>query len=226
MSHFSVAIIHRPNQDIEDLLAPYDENLEVLKYTRQQAIDHVRETYDCEGKSDDECFEFLAEQYKLVDDNGNIYDTYNPNSKWDRWVVGGRASGILKEIGKEEYCNECKLYDLDLSRDEDKYQEALHFWDVYVDKVEEDPKVYSFRDPEYFKERYGDRETYARRKSSFGTYAVITPDGKWNAAGDVGWQGISSERHQEAADWDDNYYSRFLETDDKDLLITIVDCHI
>ena len=32
MSHFSVAVLHRPDQDIETLLAPYDESLREEKY--------------------------------------------------------------------------------------------------------------------------------------------------------------------------------------------------
>ena len=65
MSHFTVAVLHRPDQDIETLLAPYDESLHEEKYiefTRQEAIDHVRKHYkNMADKSDDECWHYLAD---------------------------------------------------------------------------------------------------------------------------------------------------------------------
>ena len=45
MSHFSVAVIHKADQDIEELLAPYDENLEVEPYigrTVQEMINDAK----------------------------------------------------------------------------------------------------------------------------------------------------------------------------------------
>lgn len=232
MSHYAVAVIHRPDQLIGDLLAPYDENLEVkpyIRYTRQSAIVYVRSYYkDIEGKTEDELWHMLADDYgeDMVDEDGNIYSTYNPKSKWDWYCVGGRFSDMMRCIGSDEPCNECLLCDLDVSRDEDEYQAALHFWDVYVDETEEDPEVSSMFRKEYYLEYYGDRETYARRSSMFATYAVVTPDGEWHAPGDVGWWGVTTSEADEERGWYDSYYSRFIDTDDKDLLITIVDCHI
>ena len=48
MSHFSVAVLHRADQTVEELLAPYDEELESeieLEYTREEAIKAAREEY-------------------------------------------------------------------------------------------------------------------------------------------------------------------------------------
>ena len=48
MSHFTVAVFHRKDQDIEELLAPYDENIEVAPYvrrTKQQIIEDAREQF-------------------------------------------------------------------------------------------------------------------------------------------------------------------------------------
>ena len=48
MSHFAVLVLHEEDQSIENLLAPYSENLEVepyIKYTRIQAINKMRK--DC-----------------------------------------------------------------------------------------------------------------------------------------------------------------------------------
>ena len=45
MSHFTVAVFHRPDQDIETLLAPYDETLRVepyVEFPREEAIAYAR----------------------------------------------------------------------------------------------------------------------------------------------------------------------------------------
>ena len=39
-----------------------------------------------------------------IGDNGELYSTYNPNSKWDWYQVGGRWSGMLK-TKNENYVN-------------------------------------------------------------------------------------------------------------------------
>ena len=48
MSHYKVLVIHNENQNIEELLAPYDENLKVepyLKYKHNDAIEMIKEKY-------------------------------------------------------------------------------------------------------------------------------------------------------------------------------------
>ena len=85
MSHFTVAVFHRPDQTIEELLAPYDESLRVEKYinfTRKEAIDYVRANHrHMADASDDECWHYMADDAGegMVDEEGNIYSTYNIN---------------------------------------------------------------------------------------------------------------------------------------------------
>ena len=73
MSHFSVLIL---GENIEVKLAPYDENLEVSPYIWQAKAELEKE---------------LAE----IDQEGNTITTYNPNSKWDYYSIGGRWRGCL-----------------------------------------------------------------------------------------------------------------------------------
>lgn len=233
MSHYSVAVFHRPDQEIEDLLAPYDENRRVkpyVRFTRQQAIDWVRENYTgYADKSDQECYDVLAGDYE-PDENGDLLSTYNPDSKWDWYTEGGRWSGMLKVHGKDgdEECDEARVGDIDFSPDQEEYDYCLKFWDVAVEHKEEDPdgRYRTFYKEEYFKKRYGDRETYARRQSEFSTFAVVTPNGVWHEKGEMGWFGCSTDSDEEAADWDDHYKERFIDTADPDWILTIVDCHI
>ncbi len=286
MSHFSVAVFHREDQDVEDLLAPYDEGIVVapyIKYTREQAIAKVRkeiedyknglyaeylanpEKYEknCSNEShlkylredfpkklnwtDDECYEDVARWYddEDMDEDGNIYSTYNPNSKWDWYSIGGRFPGMLKSKNGEHgdgsafnanprvdgEFDSARVGDIDFSMDMDAYNKAIRYWEVVVEKQplrnDEDKNdfVSWYRDG-YYKEYYNDKETYAKVCASCSTYAVITPNGRWHQKGDMGWFGMSSETADESLDWDLHYKERFIDTADPDWILTIVDCHI
>ena len=101
MSHYPCAVIYRPDQSVEDLLAPYDENLVVPKYvefTKQEAIDYARNYFDVTQKTDEQCWEIMAKDAgpDMVDEDGNIYSVFNRESHWDWWVEGGRWNGMLK----------------------------------------------------------------------------------------------------------------------------------
>lgn len=125
MSHYKVLIIHNENQNIKELLASYDENLEVepyLKYKHNDAIEMIKEEYVpfnnfLKDYSDDKLLEWFADDcgYYLI--NGDIYTTYNPNSKWDWYQIGGRFSGELEltEEGRLNAVGEIeKKYHIDI----------------------------------------------------------------------------------------------------------------
>ena len=115
MSHFSVAVFHTADQSVDDLLAPYNENLEVekyVRYTKQEAIARARELRSMKDASDDECWEYWAEDYEpeMIDEEGNLYSTYNPDSRWDWYEVGGRWNGLLEVNGMKK--NSARLNDV------------------------------------------------------------------------------------------------------------------
>lgn len=86
--------------------------------------------------------------------------------------------------------------------------------------------MHSLYTEEYYRDYYGDRETYARHQAQFSTFAVVTPDGEWHEKGRMGWFGCSSETGEEARDWEDHYKERFLDTADPNWELHIIDCHI
>ena len=229
MSHFLLAVLHEEWQDIDELLAPYSEELETeprLQYTKEEAIRYAREHYEeCRDKSDEECWEFMADGYE-TDDDGNIYTTYNPQSRWDWYEIGGRWDGYLQVNGK--HVNTAHIGEIDFSPDEEAHRWALRFWDVVVGHAhaEPDEKYFPLYNEKYYIDRYGDRETFARRRAAFTTHAVVTPDGEWHERGETGWFGYSSETPEEGADWDEHYLERFIKNADPKLMMTIVDCHI
>ena len=229
MSHYAVAVFHEANQSIDELLAPYDENLKVEPYvdfTREEAIQFARDNYkDCKYATDDKCWKRMANG-RDTDDDGNILTTYNPDSKWDWYQEGGRFSGLLKVDGEE--MDEARVGDIDFSMDMEVYNDALRFWDVIVEHQPQEPgeNFWAIFNEEYYRNMYHDRETYARYMAQWSVRAVVTPDGKWHEVGQMGWWGMSSESPDETKDWEENFKSRFSDTADPDWILTIVDCHI
>lgn len=234
MSHYAVAVIHSADQSVCDLLAPYNEAEEVetcLLYTREGAIEYARRRFTgMESRTDEECWSKVAHGYH-TDDDGNIYATYNPQSKWDWWDTGGQYCGMLR-VG-DRRVDEARIGDVDFSPDMEKYEGALKWWDTNVD-VKPDPdgdpiELLSNKsecNQKRFMRMYGDRESYALHAAAFSTYAVVTPDGEWHAPGEVDGFGLSSETDEEWIDWCKNYVRNFIEPADPDLIITIVDCNI
>lgn len=221
MSHYTVAVFHRKDQSIEDLLAPYDENKPVepyIRFTRDEAIDYARHNFTGYGdKSDDECWQAVAYDYDdRTDDMGNIYSTYNPQSKWDWYSVGGRWSGEFIPS------DEARVKDIDFIPDKDKYDEAYKFWKDNVDG-DGDDRIFK---REYYINRYCTAEIFASISAGFSTYAVITPDGEWHAPGEMGWFGCSTESDEDYMDWEMHYKERFIDSADPEWILTIVDCHI
>lgn len=242
MSHFCVAVIHREDQDVDELLAPYDESIRVAPYiskTKEEAIKYARENYpSCKDKSDEECYKYYADGYD-TDEDGNIISTYNPNSKWDWYVVGGRWSGMLKAVGREtdengntiftdRYVNEARISDIDFSPDTEAYAEAIREWEVLVEGDEQKPgeDFCSFYKPEYYLNYYGTKEKYAEAMAAFTTYAVVTPNGLWHEKAQMGWFGMDNSTPEGNDDWNKNYKRRFIDKADPNWIMTIVDCHI
>ena len=216
MSHFMVGVICHDVDDIENLLEPYDENIEVPKYiqaTYKDVVADYRKWHpeDAADMTDDECFQdyIEVEGYTddMIDEQKNLYTTYNPNSKWDWWVVGGRWSGLVK-LKNGRRTDEAWIRNCDFSHNQDLYDEAIRDW--------ENGNVKGIN---------LDKEKYAEYVSAFSTYAVVTPDGKWHAPGEVSWFGMSSESQDDHQEWVLNYKKNFIDPY-PDCYFVAVDCHI
>lgn len=231
MSHFSLAVLHDEDQSIEELLDPYYEGnicAPHIKYTKQEAIDYVREhCSDFRDKSDEECWNFMANGF-ITDKEGNLYSTANPDAKWDWWEEGGRWEKFLL-LKDGTRANSAKLKDIDFSPDHEEYQKALRYWDLVVENAPLEPgekMPFNLYKPDYYKEIYVNRENYAKRQASFSTFAVITSNGIWYEKGCCGWWGSSDENLEQARDWEENFVKNFIEGEDGNMIATIVDCHI
>lgn len=127
MSHYGILVIHNENQNIEKLLAPYSENLKVepyLKYKHDDALKALRDEYGYEEEEiDDALLESFVKEYSSYSlKDGDVYTTYNPNSKWDWYSIGGRFDGelMLTDEGRlnvvdeieRKYCTDIDIKDL------------------------------------------------------------------------------------------------------------------
>lgn len=108
MSHFTVLVI---GDDVDSQLESFDENTEVAPYSRgevsQEDKDSFMEYYRGKhlrlGESTfDEMYEEFGDNWNGGDwtknDDGvwENFSTYNPNSKWDWYQIGGRWSNYFK----------------------------------------------------------------------------------------------------------------------------------
>ena len=231
MSHFSVLVIHDEDTSIDELLAPYDESIKVAPYqvfTKQEAISYVRKHYrDFAKETDEACWKRLAESYK-ADSEGNLYDDSNPNGKWDYYEIGGGFENSLR-LKDGRRVNSAKLKDIDFSLDEKDYKKALRFWDIVVEHepLRPDEKMpFSLYNVDYYHERYGSRENYAQSCATFYTYAVVTPNGIWHEPGKMGWFATSNATPAQEAEWEREFYKKFLENENPEMVLTVVDCHV
>jgi hypothetical protein len=109
MSHFTVLVI---GENPEEQLEPFDENLETPEYckgeiseeSKSNMVDYyTRNGQNPDGLGFDELYAIKGKDW----DGGSLrknpitgvweeFSTYNPNSKWDWFQLGGRWSGLLK----------------------------------------------------------------------------------------------------------------------------------
>lgn len=185
MSHFTVAVITKDG-DYARALAPFDENLSVEKYirrTREDIIKQCKEQREQYENTNDEKYKSwyetsswskldysnddnLIKSYLIefeddcYDEEGNEWSTYNPNSKWDWYSVGGRWVGSLRlkysieqkvksepsimsllentkevidNLIDENRTDHAQIKDIDFTPDLKKVEHYKRYWEVVVE---------------------------------------------------------------------------------------------
>ena len=211
MSHFCVYVFHNENTTIDELLAPYDENIEFapyVLYTKEQAIAKVR--------SD-------IEEYK-----NSIYKEYleDPVKYKEKW--GNNKNHI--DYLENEFPKKLNW------TDEECYDEIVK-WYRESGMVNENGSILSTRNPKAKWDWYqvgcrwrggipGDKVKMSEVDiDTIDTpYAFVTTDGEWVECGQMGWFGISLNEMNDD-EWDAKF-REYLKTLDKDIILTLVDCHI
>jgi hypothetical protein len=193
--------------------------------------------------------EYLKEWHGIEDTAKQGYD-YNPKAKWDWYQLGGRWTGFFKlkpqttgkvgdfsllsnrraEIGTADQARKC---DIDFekmkqenfkeaSKDYDEFEEKYKkgelnpgegYWEYGVENVGKDADHYV---PE-------PREQYLKKHASISTFAVLK-DGEWYEKGEMGWWGCISDE-KDPDEWNEQF-TKLLEEQPEDTLLSVFDCHI
>lgn len=69
------------------------------QHTNERHIKYLKEEFPKKLElTDEQCFEEKKIWFEddMIDEEGNLWSTYNPNSKWDWYTVGGRWDKCLK----------------------------------------------------------------------------------------------------------------------------------
>ena len=74
--------------------------------------------------------------------------------------------------------------------------------------------------------RYGDKETFIRRNSTFCTFAFITTEGEWHEQGRMGWFGMDDATNGSITSYEIAFQEYLEKAREQGLMIAIVDCHI
>lgn len=273
MSHYTVMVI-TSDGDYETALEPFDENLVVEPYiykTKEEIIEQIKQMkkrYDEEiakggtdtwfeehygnvNWNDDEsiysAYRKLEEDVDF-DENGNELSTYNPNSKWDWYSLGGRWTGTLKlkegvkvikssepswaigyEQPKEGYTDFAQVKDIDWTPDYTNLEHYKRFWEINVENspLKENEKAEDFRsfyNANYYLKEYGTKENYIEDNCNIKTYAILN-HGEWIEAGQMGWFGCSNATQDGYAVYRQVFKDIIKNLNPEDY-VAIVDCYI
>lgn len=195
MSHFCGIVFGHEN-NLDNVLAPFDENLAVDEYiymTAEEALlwaeqraanlkercsenpnSYAEETLQKYNnfESEEDLKSYIKDYWETLDDEGNVLSTYNPNSEWDWWVIGGRWSNDLLHQGEflenQAALKECEVVDT--------------------------------------------------------PFCFIDLDGNWHKRANMRWWGMTSDEKEEDT-WE-NEFREYLKSVPKDTVLTVIDFHI
>lgn len=212
MSHFCVYVFHDAETSVDELLAPFDENITLepyVEYTKEQVIAKVRKDIE-DFKNSERYKEYLADPVKYK----------------ESW---GHNETHIKYL-EEEFPKRLNWTDEECYESEAKYYREDNM-------VTEDGSLLSTYNPKSKWDWYqvggrwsgtipGDEVQMCEVpiETIDTPYAFITPDGEWVERGEMGWFGMGSNEMDEDA-WDAKF-KEYLKTLDKNIILTQVDCHI
>jgi len=253
LTHFTVLVrfegdLETAEERVEEMLAPYNENLEAPEYKKYETEDDIKlmaEHY----KLDPSDLKSLSEKMQEwsgceggVDEKGLFrLETYNPRSKWDWYSIGGRWSGrlILKPKAKgikgepgvfknPTGIDVAYLKDLDLkAMIKQRKQSWENAWEEFISKMEvgKDPGM------EMWLSGIEDEdtlETFLKRNGAnvaISACAVLDELG-WHEPAKMGWFGIDYDRTEDEDSWNEKFAERFLSNPTPNTIVAMVDCHI
>jgi hypothetical protein len=198
-----------------------DENWKVLIKPLLDAEAKALEAHPLKGKPAPDCEE--------CEGKGTRRTTYNQDSQWDWYQVGGRWTGLLDGYDPEKdpaNLKTCYLCSGTGIRPDGKEQFGEDWFKSTngcngcqgKGKSVAWPTSWEARPADY---RYPIRDLHFKEREKHGFFALLTPEGEWIAEGSMGWWGMVSDQKK---CWDEIEERVLLKYQDH--LVTIVDCHI
>lgn len=188
-------------------------SIEQLEDNKKRLIDRINKTIMVEVNENLE--------HEDLDMDGNILSTYNPDSKWDWYIIGGRWAGSLVLKTGEN---------VDFARFKDIDYDATYYNENYGFSSEKELVEQYHKDPgfkEYIDSNYINLESFISldvEKKPF-SYAMLI-DEKWIEPGRMGMFGISNSGDDDRDRYDKEIVEYLENKKESEDWLVIVDCHI
>jgi hypothetical protein len=254
MSHYCVGVIVEDidnfEAEIEEILAPYDENLEVKPYlykTKAQLIEEAKQLVPIIKKhieedpkyqivntyrekilaavTDEDFYQAMYDEDCEYDEEGNQLTTYNPNSKWDWYQIGGRFRHEEDSVQIKNF----KLYD---EMDEETKRKYHQVWENFLIGVKNPEELekdvfgdFRLWKDQYYIDRYGTCDNWIKQVNSNIPYAFVDKNG-WYEKGKMGWFGCDDATKESIEDYTAFAEAYFADPANQEKYIVWVDCHI
>lgn len=232
MSHFTVAVITKTKdiEEIKKILNHYWEELEVEPYiykTKEEIIEQAKEWKKkierkeingfseefmnkyISANTDEELYQIEKDDYCKYDENGNELSTYNPNSKWDWYDIGGRWRNQLltREDNNDTF-------------EHNSFVEHLRGFD----DIKQASKGYKWVNGAKIKDiDFNKMEELS--KEPFCTWALVDDTG-WYEQGQMGWWAMNDATNETTKKFEEFFKDYISKEENQDKYLIIVDCHI
>lgn len=167
---------------------------------------------------------------------GTYTSTYNPNSKWDWYVIGGRWNGWLADEDKQpendpRNWKTCWICGGTGKRDDELGRKAREENPEYTcngcsgtgkelkwptEQIQSDMNIVPVELLLELERRRGELPR---------PFAFVTPDGEWHEKGEMGWWGMVRDE-KEADSWESQWRDAVAKYSDGEHVLISVDCHI
>ena len=248
MSHFAVIVASKTAADVEHLLAPFKEDLELPRYlarTKAQIIADARK--EIEDYATTGCYRaFIADPETYIQ---KIFDRKNGASAGHLAYLAVEFPKKLTWTDDEVYADASRWIEAeDLDEDGNEWSTSnpnakWDYWRVggrWAGRLHLKPGATGHLEPLSWEWDHGDRDERPSptlhadqamkrdvdldaTQEAGASYAVLLPDGEWIARGEMGWFGFS--RDDVEADWP-ALWRKALDSIPDDHLLTVTDCHI
>lgn len=197
MSHYPVAVFvdKGKREDLDELLAPYDEDLEVEEY-----LDEDGEKTICNPDA-------KWDWYRV----GGSYCECLPLKNGKKATIA-KVSDIDFGINKEAYEKAERFWEVVVEGKALKDGESeKDFFTIYK--------------PLYYKDFYKTKEYFAESKASFRPFAFLSSETGWQEAEEMGWFATSNQNYENGKAFDEKFKNFVEDPENQDKTLVVVDCH-